>query len=149
MLELEPTQKKSRRTSRSGESFNFLFNLSTFVFCGLFGLLLQGGSLGYIYLLYAFHMTVYGVFYYKWLSRTPYALIEDNELVIFNKPHFKLTIILLNSIKKVNIEIWTGIFSKIRLLLTNNSHTDNILSSLTTEDGEQFIQALVEPMEKK
>jgi beta propeller repeat protein len=149
IMESKPTQKKFKRTSRSEELANLLFNLSSFLLFGFLVIMWQGGSFGYLSLLYASYMAIYGIFYYKWLSRTPYVLIEGNELTIFKKPHFRPTVILLNTIKKVNIEIWTGIPSKIRLLLTDNNHAEISLSSLATEDREQFIQTLVEVVREK
>ncbi|MGC1121630.1 MAG: hypothetical protein WBA22_11110 [Candidatus Methanofastidiosia archaeon] len=149
IMESKPTQKKFKRNSRSEELANLLFNLSSFLFFGFLAIMWQGGSSGYLYFLYAFYMAIYGIFYYKWLSRTPYVLIEGNELTIFRKPHVKPTVILLNTIKKVNIEIWTGIPSKIKLLLTDGNHTEISLSSLATEDREQFIQTLVEVVREK
>jgi hypothetical protein len=149
IMESKPTQKKFKRNSRSDEFVNLLFNLSSFLFFGFFNLMLQGGSFGYLSLLCASYMAVYGIFYYKWLSRTPYVLMEGNELTIFRKPHFKPAVILLNTIKKVNIEIWTGIPSKIKLLLTDDSHAEISLNSLATEDREQFIQTLVELVREK
>ncbi|MBU7024772.1 MAG: hypothetical protein HXS40_11460, partial [Theionarchaea archaeon] len=149
IMESEPTMKKFKRTSRSEELGNLLLNLSSFLFFGFLTISWQGKSLGYLNLLYAFYMAIYGIFYYRWLSTTPYVLMDDNELTIFRKPHFKPTVVLLNTIRKVNIEIWTGIPSKIKLLLTDDNQAEINLSSLATEDREQFIQTLVEVVREK
>ncbi|MBU7014150.1 MAG: hypothetical protein HXS52_04950 [Theionarchaea archaeon] len=149
IMESKPTQKKFKRTSRSEELGNLLLNLSSFLFFGFLAIIWQGDSFGYLYFLYFFYMAIYGIFYYKWLSKTPYILMDDKELTIFRKPHFKPTVTLLSTIKKVNVEIWTGIPSKIKLLLTDDNHAEINLSSLATEDRKQFIQTLVEIVREK
>lgn len=142
-------QRKFRRNLQSGGWIVFLFNSSCYLFLGVLFLFGMGSSFGYLLFLYASYMAMYGVFYYRWLSEIPYIFMKDNNIMIFEKPHFSPATIPLDTIKKVNIETWTDMPSKVKVSFINDNHAEINLSNLKKEDREQFIHALEEVMGEK
>lgn len=142
-------QRKFRRNLQSGGWIVSLFNSSCYLFLGVLFLFGLGSSFGYLFFLYASYMAMYGVFYYRWLSEIPYIFMKDNNIMIFEKPRFNPAIIPLDTIKKVNIETWTGIPSKVKVSLANGDLAEVNLDVLKEEDRDQFIHMLEGVMGEK